>query len=96
LEANILKLKKLYSMQLHTAEYVNDLLCNNLPHGYSSKVVELAKNQSRTVSNQAVRLVKSLAYEDLQILNIIIQLAKRNKAYAEAEKVKLKELTTNK
>lgn len=90
---NITKLEQLYSMRPHTAAIVDDLLSNYLPHGYSSKIVNRAKNLGINTYAQWVRSVKSLLKEDIQILNLLIELAKEEKTVAEVEKEKLKSLT---
>ena len=92
---NITKLQQLYDMQSHTAAYVDTLLSKHLPFGYSSKAQKIAKSKGRTIVASRVRQVKQLHDADLQILNILIELAKENKAVAEAELAKFKTLTTN-
>lgn len=81
-------------MRTHRAEKVHGLL-QHLPHGYSSIIVNKAKEKGRIVSSSWVRHVRNFTNADLQLLNFLIELAKENKADAEAEKEKLIELTTN-
>jgi len=81
-------------MQMHTAITVDELLKQHLPHGYSVIIAATLKKKGRKVSTAFVRSVKALIYQDLQILNLLIELAKTHKAYAEAEQKKLERLTS--
>ena len=81
-------------MQTHTAAIVDDLLTNHLPIGYSKIIVDDAAIIDVEISPSGVRQVKSLIRSNIKILNLLIKLAKDTKADAEAEKVKLKELTS--
>ena len=83
-------------MHSHQAQEVDDLLNNYLPFGYTSKVQEKAKSQGIEFKKQRIRSVKSLIYVDLTIMNFIIEVAKDNKAIAEASKEKLNELLPKK
>ena len=83
-------------MQPHTATIVDNLLSNYLPHGYSSKIVKRAALAGIDTYPQWVRSVKSLLKHDLQILNLLIELAKETEAVAEVEKKKLENLTIKK
>ena len=81
-------------MHSHTAKEVAKLLSDFLPHGYSNKILENAKKNGIETYTQRIRGVKSLVYADLEILNLLIELAKENEAVAEAQKKKLEELTS--
>lgn len=79
-------------MHSHNASEVNELLKNHLPHGYARKVVEKANIQGVRVSQETVRKIKTLVYADIQILNLLVELATETKAVAEAQKKKLNQI----
>ncbi|MBL87175.1 MAG: hypothetical protein CMO82_11015 [Winogradskyella sp.] len=103
MKTNIIKLTQLYGMHLHTDEKeaekeavkVDYLLSTYLPYGYVKDAQEKLKSENRIVSDSIIRQVKNLHFSDLQILNILIELAKNNKAIAEANKQKFKKLLSN-
>lgn len=103
METNITKLTQLYGMHLHTDEKqaekeatkVDQLLSTYLPHGYVKDAQERLKEEGRKVSDSFVRQVKTLRKSDIEILYILIELAKKNKAVAEANKEKFKKLLSN-
>ena len=94
LKTNIAKIQELYGIQFHRAKMINNLLDDHLSYGYSEKIVRRAKNEGRITYSQWVRSVKSLIKVDLQILNLLIELAKENKAAKEFEKRRLQKLIT--
>ena len=69
-------------MQLHKAEIVKALFKDHLSYGYTDKAIDAAKKQGLKINSQFVRSVKSGAIKDLQVFNILIELAKKNKADA--------------
>ena len=82
-------------MQTHTSEKVVKLLEEHLPHGYAKKAKEkLLEQTQRKVSETWVRQVKNFQAKDLQIVNILLIIAKENKAVAEAELSKTEKLTS--
>lgn len=83
-------------MHSHTATEVDSLITNHLQKGYSKTIIERAKAKGRETYGQWVRSVKILHKADLEILNLLIELAQEHKAVAEAEKEKLQQLIPNK
>lgn len=94
LKTNIAKLEQLYGIQKETACKIDALLTNYLPYTYSVEIVKRAKAVNRPTTSQWVRTVKSLLRRDLQILNLLVELAKENKVVIDVEKKKLKQLTS--
>tara|TARA_R110002111_G_scaffold208404_4_gene272523 strand:+ start:900 stop:1145 length:246 start_codon:yes stop_codon:yes gene_type:complete len=81
-------------MHLHTAKKVDKLLSKHLPRGYAKKVADSLEKEGKQITASTVRQVKTLFLSDLQTLNTLIELAIKTKADAEAQKKKLKELTS--
>lgn len=83
-------------MHSHKAEQVDKLFKEHLPHGYASQVVEIAKTTGRIIKQVSVRQIKIFYKSDIIILNLLIELALKNKAVAEAEAKKLNNLLKTK
>lgn len=76
-------------MQTHIAENLSSLLDNYLPHGYSNIVALKAGKKGITVSKNTVRSVRSGLHKNLDILDLLIEVAKEKQAVAEALTEKL-------
>ncbi|WP_156033059.1 hypothetical protein [Sediminibacter sp. Hel_I_10] len=79
-------------MQTHKAVKVLELLNTYLPWGYSQIVVDRAKSAGIITTNGVVRNVKCFFRINIQILNIIIEVAKEHQSVAETEAEKLSKI----
>ncbi len=95
METNIRNLRELYDMHLHTANITDQMLSNWLPYGYAKDAQTKLAEEERHVSTTYIRQVKTYKKADLQILNVLIELANSNKAVAEARKAKFNKLISN-
>jgi hypothetical protein len=72
--------KELYNVRLHKAESIVQKIEKYLPHTYVSTVISRVKKKHRIdVNSQHVRDVKRFKRKNLQILNVILDLAEENR-----------------
>jgi len=74
------KFKQLYNVHSHKAKSIVQKIEKHLPHTYVSTVISRVKKKHSTdVSSQYVRDVKRFQRKNLQILNVILDLAEENR-----------------
>lgn len=72
---NIDKLEKLYNMPRDKAKKIHELFKSYLGYGYSKIIIERASKQGLNLKSQQVRNIKNFLEADLQILNLLLELA---------------------
>jgi len=72
--------KELYNVRLHKAKSIVQKIEKFLPHTYVSVVISrVKKKHGIDVNSQHVRDVKRFQRKNLQILNVILDLAEENR-----------------
>jgi len=83
MKTNINNFKALYNMQMHKADEIKQLFEKWLPYGYTTEIKEMLKLKGVYRKSQRIREVKGGFFKDHEILNLLIELAYKNKALAE-------------
>ncbi len=92
---NIEKYQALYDMHSHKAQEVAELFDEHLEYGYSNSIKKLAKEQQLEVSNETIRKVRIGLVQNLEIFNLLISHAKKNKTSVSAAKEEMAILLQN-